>query len=275
MRDVALGFESEDVLLADTEVYWLNYAGREGPVFFHRLKGELEALPEVKEVGYSIYREVTQLHTTSRISLTGAASDEPVEAQFQVVSPGYSQVMRIPVLTGRSFEDRDEREAPWVAILDERLAARHFPGQDPLGREIRLEDEPRPRRIVGVVGAIHFSRLWDTPPPILYIPSGQYPILQATLHVRTAGEPRQAIPSLRRRLHEIEPDAALFNVKMMEDHIAESLSQQRLSAFLATSSAVAGLVIAMMGIYGVFRWRSGVETGNSGFASRSARHPSG
>jgi predicted permease len=173
----------------------------------------------------------------------------PPEAQIDIAFPGYFEAMGIPLLRGRTFTNRDRAGAPLVAVIDEELARRYFPGEDPLGKLIGSGGADTPATIVGVVGSVHNSDLGGPGEPEVYYPELQERADAMYLVLRTQGDlnPTSAV---RKVIAGLNPGIALFDVRRMDERVAGSLRLRRFVAFLLNGLAVAGMLLAVVGLYG-------------------------
>jgi hypothetical protein len=162
--------------------------------------------------------------------------------------------MSTPLVRGRYFSDADRAESIAVAIVDQSLARRLWPGEDPIGREI-YRGGAGPYTVVGVVRDVRFESLAGSIDPIgtAYFPHSQTPPLRRLrwIAIRSAVEPAAMVRSLRAALLEIDPILPISDVQTMSDRVALSLVSQRLTAALATMFAFVALFLSMLGLYGV------------------------
>jgi putative ABC transport system permease protein len=135
-------------------------------------------------------------------------------------------------------------------IVNQTLAHRYWPGRDPLGRRFLLDQETAPVEVVGVAANSAYMALGEKPAPFLYLPMGQRFTRTATLHVRTAGSPRRLTEAVRREFHVLDPDLPVL-VRPLDDALAEALWLPRTAAELLSLSALVGLSLATVGIYGL------------------------
>src|SRR5262249_15446704 len=150
---------------------------------------------------------------------------EQEEASYRPVSPGYFRTIGVPILRGREFGRSDGPGAPLVAVVNEAFAARHFPGEDPVGRRIRVARASR--EIVGRAGDERFAGMEAAPAPAMYLPIDQNPQPSVTVAIRTASDPFSAAPALRAALRATDPTLALFEVDTAEGALEGSLRQRR------------------------------------------------
>jgi putative ABC transport system permease protein len=185
------------------------------------------------------------------IVVAGSAT-EPLKDSDRIsvrrVTPAYHQALRIPLRRGRLFSGADRQGAPRVAILNESAAKKYFPGQDPLGRTVTINED---LTVVGVVGDVHQTSLEIETRAEAYMPMAQGRVSGAEMLVRTSGDPYDVLPAVKTAVFEVLPDVPLRNVRTMEEMIARTLAQRRLTMLLLTLFGLLGLVIAVVGIYGL------------------------
>lgn len=179
-------------------------------------------------------------------------------ASLNATSSGYAKAMGLRLLRGRWITD-DEPEP--VFVISERLARRDFGGEDPVGQRIQLPipqqpgDKPSFATIVGVVSDVKYARLDARPGAEAYIPYRHHPwLFRFTVLVRTAGDPRSAVPGFRRMLADIDPTQPMFDVTTLEQALAESITPRRFNLILLGTFAAAAVLLAMIGIYGVIAY---------------------
>lgn len=179
--------------------------------------------------------------------------DRP-SGRIRVVSPGYFGVMKIPILFGRDYDEHDEMgdvgSLPSV-IVNRALAERFWPGQDAVGKSVRMSWKSSPSTVIGVVGDVRYTGLDADAGNEFYLPEGLYPQSAITLLVRTNRDPLALYREMHRRIAEIDKDAFVFDVTPMTQLIAASLAPRRFSTILLSAFAVVALVLSLAGIYAV------------------------
>jgi putative ABC transport system permease protein len=160
--------------------------------------------------------------------------------------------MGIRLLKGRGLTERDTAGAPGVVLINEALARRNFPDEDPIGKQIILDEaSPRPREIVGVVADLRYVSPGIEPFPEIYVSYLDDPYHHMSLSVRASGDPTAIVAGIRAELSGMDKNVPLANVKMMEQYVADSLGRRRFSALLLMVFAGAAMALAAMGVYGV------------------------
>jgi predicted permease len=173
-------------------------------------------------------------------------------ADYRDVSPAYFHTMGIPLIEGRTFADQDNISSPRVVIIDETLARRFFPNQDPVGEHLQVPDATRPEReIVGVVGAVRDTGFDQQPRPTIYFPLGQTGDQTMSLVVRTMLPPGTILPAIKSAIWSVDSNQPVFNVRTMGEIVSEITSAQRIAFLALDVFAFLGLVLAAVGIYGV------------------------
>jgi predicted permease len=268
LQRVRPGFDSAGVLTARVALPAGEYrSGRERAVAtFERIVEETARVPGVTAAAVASHVPMAAGGNGNGLIPEGKPIDirSAVQARLRMITPDFFDALRVPVLRGRVFDSRDRRGAQKVMIVSETLAAALFPGQDPLGRRVACCESgpdgksPDYKVIVGVARDMRATALAAPPPPDFYLPIQQVPDeawdwVQRTMYViaRTDGDPGALIPSLKKVMAGIDPDVPLFNVKTLEERMAESVATARFNTVLLTLLGAIGLVLSAIGIYGV------------------------
>ena len=171
---------------------------------------------------------------------------------YSVVSEGYFRTMGIPLLAGRDFDGRDQMSASKVAILNQAAASLIFPGENPMGRQLRVDMYRTPVvEIVGLAADVHHHGLDAAPVPCLFLPQAQAPNGLASLVVRTSGEPGAVIAAVKQQMREVAPDQGVQDINTMEELISVSLARPKLQTTLMGVFGAIALILACVGIYAV------------------------
>ena len=192
---------------------------------------------------------------TEALHITGLEhSTPPPQAQLNGVLPGYFETMKIPLLRGRTFTPSDRAGSQTVAVIDDELARRYFPNQDPIGKHIGVGGmTDKPSQVVGVVGSVANTQLGGPHNPELYFSELQDPSEQIYLVIRTRND-ADITPAVRGVLSEMDPNVPLFDVATMEERISASVKVRRFIALVLNAFAASGLLLAALGVYASLRY---------------------
>ena len=180
------------------------------------------------------------------------AKDEDMRHNYETVGPKYFQTMRIPLLRGRDFDERDQEGAPGVVIISETMAQRYWPRGDALGKRLKLTKGWL--EIVGISEDVKLRSLKDAPQPFLYLPLLQDYRSNMILVARTASEPEKMFHAILTEVAALDPEMPMFDTRTLEEHIGVSLFLQRMAATLLSIFGVLALSLAALGLYGVMAY---------------------
>ncbi len=264
LQQVKLGFEPRNLLLMAVALPEVRYdTDEKGDRFYEQLLERTRALPGVEEVATVINAPQGNSNWTSSYHITGTPDPAPgreLNAECNAVSGDYFKTMRIPLLRGRTFNVEDKADGPIRIIVDEAFAKKHFPNEDPIGKQIDNNtvstgpNEPAapPMTIIGVVGTVRTDL--DRAPDFVqaYYHAPQNRALQRSLVVRTrTSDPLQLAAAVKREVLAIDPDQSVSNVESMEMAIGRNLASHRLTLTLFALFAAIALLLAVLGLYSV------------------------
>ena len=229
---------------------------RQRAAAFQRFLANVEALPGIESAAFT---EIVPLSQDDMDMGFFVIQEQPplplvkhLSADYRDVTPQYFRTMGIPLVRGRAFTDHDTLENPRVVIIDETLARRFFPTQDPIGMHLQIPEAGRPaREIVGVVGAVHDISLEQQPRPTIYFPYQQSPDQTMSLVVRTAAPPEAILPAIKNAIWAVDRNQPIFNVRPMDEIISEVTSAHRVALLALGAFAFLALALAAIGIFGV------------------------
>ncbi len=222
---------------------------------FHRRALEaVQPLPGVQAAAFAWGVPLTGNNWMGPFAIEGRAESDQLKDQVAVpyrsVTPGYFGLMDIALREGRLFDERDQRDAPAVAIINEALARRHFPGENPVGRKVVIFNR-QPCEIIGVVRDLRSAALTAPVEPEVYLSFFQQMAFSKSLVVRTAADPRGLIPAVRRALQGVDPAVVIEEIKTMDAIRDQSIAAQRFAMSLIAAFALVALALAIVGLYGV------------------------
>jgi predicted permease len=181
--------------------------------------------------------------------------DERPDPHMQYCSPGFFKTLKIPVLLGRDFNERDIVGAPKVGIVNQKFVKRYFGSADPLGRHVGMGIDPGTKtdiEIVGVVGDTKYESMRDEIPYELYLPSDQQKFLNGvTVYVRAAGDPARMFNALRPEVRSVDASVPMYDMRTLTDQLEISLLTERLLAALSSVFGCLATLLAALGLYGV------------------------
>ncbi len=223
-----------------------------------RMLDRVNALPDVEGAGTIQFLPLAGMNCGTGFWLEGEAHGDASQAHptdCSLVSRGYLEAMRIPLLAGRVFDRRDRMDSPRVLVVNEAFARRYFPGGRALGRRILVAGTNQAlAEIVGIVGDVRHNGLTSEPAPTVYLLHAQTPGYITNLVVRTKGNPAAQAAAVTRAIHEVDPMQAVSGVKTMDQYLGEALTRPRLYAVLVAAFALMALLLAAVGLYGLLAY---------------------
>ncbi|MEO5717902.1 MAG: ABC transporter permease, partial [Chthoniobacterales bacterium] len=259
---LSLGYEPKNLLTARIDLAFANYNTLEKVGnFSNALLERVRALPGV--TGASVGTNPPLLGGWQsgflREGMQLSNAEQP-NADSEVVAPDYFATLKAPILRGRALDRRDNANAPLVVVIDQSLADRYFPGENPLGKRLSVApdgeaDDNRWYEIVGVAGRVQFRGFDDLAPlPALYFSQAQVQRSNLVLLVRSAVGPAALEKSIRAIVAGIDPTQPVFDVRSMMERVGETWAAPRLLTFLLTVFAGLALLLATIGLYGVISY---------------------
>jgi putative ABC transport system permease protein len=256
LRHTSPGFDPRRVLTASVTLPSVRYPNDEQQLEFYRQAVErISNIPAVEAVGAIMPLPYSNNGITSSFTVDGLPDPEPgarPRAGGRIITPGYIRAMSIPLIKGRLFTDQDDADAPKVLLINETLAQRFFPGQDPIGKRLTLGLNGINGEIVGVVGDVRDRAMNKEAPPEFYLPYPHMTIDSMSITARAkTGDPMNLAASLRAAVREIDKDLPVYQVRSMESRVSGSLTRQRFSMTLLTALSGLALILAVVGIFSV------------------------
>jgi len=251
------GFDADRVLAVDIALPAIRYGAE--PVrrdAYDRMLAAVRELPGVRAATTLSALPMTgsgQVNGVVPDGATGPRSDYPT-ANFRFVAPDFFQTLTIPLRQGRSFTDAErDRDRPAPVVVSEPLAARLWPGRDPIGKRFSrgLGAIEQGFEVVGVATDARLTSLDRTPPLMVYVPYWWRSRASVSLLVKTASDPASAIPMIRRAIHGVDPDIAVGESRPLDDLLSAALAGRRYQAQLFVVFGAAAMLIAMIGVYAV------------------------
>ncbi len=249
---IETGFEAENLILGSIQVGRAGFDEAQGRDLCDRILAKLNSLPEIETATVGEVRLLNNFGFSSQTYFEGQDNpDDGVLIRTSYVADDYLDTIGTPLVKGRSFGPDDHPESPFVAIVNQTLAERYWPGEDPIGKRIRLDDEENPMEVVGIARDAKYVELNEEPRPYIYMPFSQRYSSNLTLYIRTRAEPEPLIPIIRREVRKLDPEMPLQGLRPVTEVIKSTLWATRMAVGLLGFFSVLALILAAIGVYGV------------------------
>lgn len=253
-QDINLGFDAGHVAIVSFDLGMLRYDNTKGPAFVRRVNDRLRAVPGIISSAVASHVLLDGAGFASKIKLAAHEDAEALSIEAGAVGIEYFRTMKIPIIAGRGFRESDAAavsEFGW-AVVNRTMAERLWPGADAVGQRFHVLGITETYVVVGVVSDALYDTLGERRRPYFYIDYDQSPGLKKlTLHVLTAGDPRQMLQTIQREIQAVDPNLPLINVRTMSDVLDAAMWVPRTGAALLLLFGAIALSLAVVGIYGV------------------------
>ncbi len=255
------GFNTEQVRVVDLSVPQGRYATQaQQAQFYQQVLDRLRGQPIARSLTLAFPMPLSASSANANFHIVGRVLPQGVEAftSFASIAPDYFRTLGIPLIKGRDFTDRDAAKSPAVAIISQTLARKYFPGEDPLGKRLIFGDDPNDPdsrvTIVGIVGDVKGYGLDKAAPSMLYFPYQQFTMPFMSLMLRTTASPSDIGQAVRAAVAQVDREQPVESVKPLNDIVTNSIAQPRFRTTLLSAFAIAALVLAIVGVYGVLSY---------------------
>jgi len=263
LQSLSLGYEPRALFTARFELPWQKYNDRDKiNTFAKALLDKVRGLPGVQNAAVSSNGPLMGGWQTGfwREENPRPQPSDMLNADLEVVGGDYFSTLKAPLLRGRTFNERDTKDAPRVIIIDQAMAEQYFPGEDPIGKRLGVDagndnESSVMSEIVGVVAKMRFHAIDEMAPlPVIYCSLGQAQRTSLTLFARSTMAPAALEHSIRNAVTSIDSSLPVFEPRPMSDRVRETWGAQRLLSFLFSVFAGLALVLAPIGLYGLLAY---------------------
>lgn len=256
LLQVSPGFDGTNVLAARVLLPTTKYQRPTLARFYDDVLERLRRAPGIRSASAVSAMPLQNVGAASSLPFTveGQApppAEDPM-AEVRIVAPGYFETLRIPLVEGRYLDERDAETGPRVSLINQTMARRYFPGVSPIGRTI--QNPHGKSEVVGVVGDVRNEGLESEPKKQVYLPMRQSPSAGMALVARTEGDPAALAMTLQRAIWDVDPQQPIYELSTANQLVARAVFLPRLSTTLLALFAVAALLLAVLGIYGVLSY---------------------
>jgi predicted permease len=263
LRNLAVanpGFEQDHILTASVGLNIAGYSNDEAQLIRHKILDRVSALPGVEVATLTDWIPMTLIQKRTDAYPEGYVPHphESLLVENAEVGPRYFESLHIPILEGREFTQDDDQKKPDVIIVDQTAARRFWPGQDPLGKRLRVGGSLS--TVVGVARNSTHTFVSESPEPMVFISYFQRPGFETMVQVKTEGNPADLTPAVENAIHEIDARLPVFDVRSMRVSTQMASTFAVMESTLAGIFALIGLVLAITGIYGVVTYRTQMRT---------------
>jgi len=251
------GFEVRNLLAFDVDPTMSRYDLKWTGDYYRRLHERLSTLPGVESDTFAVVPVLEDNEWDNWVTIEGysAKQDERPDPHMQFCTPGFFKTLKIPVLLGRDFNERDAAGAPKVGIVNQKFVKRYFGGAAPLGRHLGMGIDPGTKldiQIVGLVGDTKYESMRDEIPYELYVPSAQQGFANGgTVYVRAQGDPAQLFNTVRTAVRAVDASVPMYDMRTLDNQMEISLLTERLLATLSSVFGCLAALLAALGLYGV------------------------
>jgi putative ABC transport system permease protein len=261
-----LGFDPDHVLNVTLDPNEAGYDAVRTNNFYKELERRASALPGVQDASLAVTVPMGMSSETSHVYIEGRIlppSQQPPLVFYNGVDAGYFDTMRVPLLRGRAFTQNDDEKAPRVAIVNQTMAQQFWPDENPIGKRFSVTAATGPFiEVVGVAADGKYVFLGWSHQPYYYVPLAQNYQSYRTLQLRASVAPESLIPQVESEIHTIDPAIPVSDIRSMKESLAGANGYFifRVGAMLAASLGTLGLILAVVGVYGVVSYAASQRT---------------
>jgi macrolide transport system ATP-binding/permease protein len=256
-RSIDLGFRAKNLLIISVDTDLQGYDTQRSETFFRRLRDEASALPGVRSAALSYSVPMGQYDLESKVAAAGrlpASNSVWPASNYNAIDDQYFAALGIPILSGRGFTEHDNRTSRRVAVVNQTLASRLWPGETPLGKRLVLGPTGPDLEVVGVAKNGKYGFLFEPPQPFFYIPLAQEPHALRALNLATSVRPEELAGGVRQVLRGLDPAMPALDLKSLDARLHDDLNGfqlPRIGGWLTGCLGLVGLVLSTVGLYAV------------------------
>jgi predicted permease len=252
LKTVDLGFDPARVIALNVDPAMNGHRPEETDRIFDEILNRLRAHPGIAAASLAVVAPLEGNMISLAFEVPGhLRTSSDVQTNFNMISPGYFKTLNQPLLAGRDFTDRDQKNAPRVAIVNKLFAEQYMAGENPIGRSFKMDGDVE---IVGLTGDSHYQSLRETPSPLIYLPAKQTQSSGYTMFIQTRVNTNKAIADIRDIIRSIDPRLPIFRIRELQDQIDQGISSERVLSFLATLFSALATLLCGIGIYGLIAY---------------------
>jgi len=257
-ENVYLGFDPHHVLNLSMDTQNIGFEKQRSKQFYRELESRVRVLPGVQSASLASWAPMGYINNSSQVYREGeTTSGNQPGTDFAAVDPPYFETMKVPIIRGRAFTSGDTEKSPPVAIVNEVMAARFWPNQNPVGRRFRAGDPDSPLiEVIGVTKQGKYGNPAEEPTPFFYLPQAQAPTTYRVLQIRAAVGPQLLIPEVEEQIRALAAGLPVFGVETMEQTLegGNGLLLFRVGTNLTAALGFLGLALSVVGVYGVISY---------------------
>jgi predicted permease len=276
LRAVDVGFNPKNLVLARINPRLNRYDDARVAALYTQLLDRLKTIPGVSSVALSQPSLLSGSENTTSIFVEGQTYDRGTRNQIYrvIMSPGMFETLQMPLLTGRNVSERDDRDAPKVAVINETAAKKYFDGENPIGRRFGSSvEQNHDLEVVGVVRDARYNSLRDAAPPTMYVPYMQSLPANPALEVRTAMDPAGVVPSVRDMMRSVDPNVPIIEMSTQVEQIERRVAQEKAFAGAYAMFSGLALLLASIGLFGLMSYSVARRTNEIGIRMALGARP--